>query len=112
MVGGRWVVMGLADGGREYIGRMLLAALDRLMSRFASQCAVCRAWPAQPVCEQCVARFAQPSSRCQRCALVVAAGESLCTQCMRQEPGPLDQVVAAVSLRLSMVGLGGGVQVP
>jgi ComF family protein len=97
MVGGRWVVMGLEKGGREYIGRMLFAALDQVAKRLASQCAVCHAWPAQPVCEQCVARFAQPRPRCQRCALVVNAGEPLCTRCAHQGQGPLDQVVVAVS---------------
>jgi ComF family protein len=97
MVGGRWVVMGLQKGGREYIGRMLLAALDRALNGRPSQCAVCRAWPAQPVCEQCVARFAQPRPRCRQCALVLRTGGPLCAQCAHQESGAMDQVLAAVS---------------
>lgn len=61
-----------------------------------SQCAVCRAWPAQPVCEACVARFAQPMPRCRRCALPVPAGVAECGHCMRVPP-PIDACHAAVS---------------
>lgn len=60
------------------------------------QCAVCHAWPAQPVCEGCVGRFAQPQARCRRCALPVAAGVTECGRCLR-EPPPLDACHAAVS---------------
>jgi len=60
------------------------------------QCAVCRAWPAQPVCEACVARFAQPRPRCRLCALPVAPGVSECGRCVR-EPPPLDACHAAVT---------------
>lgn len=60
------------------------------------QCAVCHAWPAQPVCEDCVGRFAQPQARCRRCALPVAAGATDCGRCLRTPP-PLDACHAAVS---------------
>ena len=60
------------------------------------QCAVCRAWPAQPVCEACVGRFAQPQSRCLRCALPVAPGVATCGRCLR-EPPPLDACHCAVA---------------
>jgi ComF family protein len=74
--------------------------LARLIERFAAsvpgQCAVCRAWPAQPVCEACVDRFAQPEARCRRCAMPVAAGITECGHCLSAPP-PLDQCYAAVS---------------
>jgi len=74
--------------------------LPRWMDRFAAsvpgQCAVCRAWPAQPVCEACVNRFAQPESRCRRCAIALPAGVAECGRCMASPP-PLDACYAAVS---------------
>lgn len=60
------------------------------------QCAVCRAWPAQSLCESCVARFAQPSARCLRCALPVPSGIAQCGRCLA-EPPPLDACYAAVA---------------
>ncbi|WP_395669060.1 ComF family protein [Rhodoferax sp.] len=76
---------------------MLLAALDRALNGLPSQCAVCRTWPAQPVCERCVARFAQPRPRCRQCALVLLTGGPVCEHCAHQEPSATDQVLAAVS---------------
>jgi len=74
--------------------------LSRLIDRFAAgvpgQCAVCRAWPAQPVCEACVDRFAQPEARCRRCAMPVAAGVGECGLCLAAPP-PLEACYAAVS---------------
>lgn len=70
--------------------------LSRLADMLPGQCAVCRAWPAQPVCEACVARFAQPRPRCRRCALPVPAGVDECGGCLR-DPPPLDACHAAVS---------------
>jgi ComF family protein len=43
--------------------------LSQLARRLPSQCAICHAWPSQPVCEACVQLFAQPCARCRRCAL-------------------------------------------
>ena len=65
-----------------------------LLNRLPSQCVVCRAWPAQPVCDACVARFAPPTSRCATCALQVADGVSRCSECTRTRP-PLDACLAA-----------------
>ncbi|MEQ1657377.1 MAG: ComF family protein, partial [Hylemonella sp.] len=48
---------------------LLRALFDRLTIALPSQCAVCHAWPAQALCEACVARFAQPRPRCRSCAL-------------------------------------------
>ena len=60
------------------------------------QCAVCRAWPAQPLCDACIERFAQPQPRCTRCALPVAPGVSQCGRCLANPP-PIDACLAAVS---------------
>ncbi|WP_068831570.1 ComF family protein [Polaromonas jejuensis] len=70
---------------------------------FASQCAVCRSWPARQVCQPCVARFAQAEPRCAGCALALPAdlsmglrtGHELCAACARQRPPP-DRTLAAV----------------
>lgn len=64
-------------------------------SHIASQCAVCHAWPARPVCEACITRFAQPEPRCRTCALPLPAGLDQCGACVRQPP-PLARCVAAV----------------
>lgn len=71
---------------------------------FASQCAVCRSWPARPVCPACEARFAPLQRRCERCALALPADRALglradpdlCGACVRQPP-PLDKALAAVA---------------
>ena len=78
--------------------------IQRLSSALPGQCAVCHAWPAQPVCEACVALFAQPASRCQTCALPVSPGIAHCGQCLR-EPPPLDACVAAVAYAYPWSGL-------
>lgn len=74
---------------------MLRHLLDGLAAKVPGQCAVCRAWPAQPVCESCLARFGQPQPRCRRCALPVPAGVAECGRCLR-EPPPLDGCHATV----------------
>lgn len=74
---------------------MFRALIQGLSARLPSQCAVCHAWPAQPVCEDCVARFAQPQPRCRTCALPVPAGVLRCGACLRSAP-PLDACLAAV----------------
>ena len=74
---------------------MLRHLLDGLAGKLPGQCAVCRAWPAQPVCGSCVARFGQPQPRCRRCALPVPDGVAECGRCLR-EPPPLDACHAAV----------------
>lgn len=78
--------------------RLARAAGDALAERLPSQCAVCHAWPARPVCDACVTRFAQPVPRCASCALPVPAGVRRCGACLRQPP-PLDACLAAVSYR-------------
>jgi ComF family protein len=80
----------------QYIELMLRHLLAGFADMLPGQCAVCRAWPAQPVCDACVARFAQPQPRCRRCAVPVPAGLDECGRCVR-EPPPLDACHAAVS---------------
>lgn len=99
MVGGRSV-----DMDAEYIDTMFRALLKRASNTIPSQCAVCHAWPAEPVCEACVVRFAQPLPRCQTCALPVPASVARCGACIRQPP-PLDACVAAVAYAYPWSGL-------
>jgi ComF family protein len=77
---------------------MLFTRLARrftaLLDAIPSQCAVCRAWPARPVCDACVARFAPPAPRCRTCALPLPAGVAQCGDCLLHPP-PLDACVAA-----------------
>jgi ComF family protein len=65
-----------------------------LLAALPSQCVVCRAWPAQPVCEACVARFAPPMPRCPTCAAPIPAGVARCADCILHPP-PLDSCLAA-----------------
>ncbi len=64
-------------------------------ARWPSACQVCGQWPATPLCEACIARFAPPSPRCRGCAAPLTAG--FCTACAahpRAPDGPADCVVA------------------
>lgn len=70
--------------------------LTGLLQALPSQCLVCHAWPAQPLCEACVSRFAQPLPRCQTCALALPAGVERCGNCVKNPPA-LDLCLAAVS---------------
>lgn len=83
-----------------------LSRLPRIPG-FASQCAVCHSWPAQPVCQPCLARFMPLQARCATCALALPAclstqqkttqaDQALCADCTRQRP-PLDGALAAVT---------------
>jgi ComF family protein len=69
-----------------------------------SRCAVCGAWPAQPICAACAARFAAPQPRCTRCALPVPGGVTTCGACLRNPP-PLDACFAAVPYAYPWSGL-------
>jgi ComF family protein len=75
---------------------MMRHLIEGLAAALPGQCAVCHAWPAQPLCEACVGRFAQPQPRCGRCAIPVAAGVAECGRCLGTPP-PLDACHAAVS---------------
>ena len=101
----------------EYIDPMFSRLLDRtlLLPRWptlASRCEVCRSWPAQPVCQSCIARFSPLRPRCQTCAIALPAdlsmglrtGPAMCTACVLQRP-PLDQSFAAVTYAYPWSGL-------
>ncbi|HEY8356324.1 MAG TPA: phosphoribosyltransferase family protein [Ramlibacter sp.] len=83
---------------------MPTAWLQRLVLAPPSRCAVCGAWPAQPVCGACIARFARWQPRCSRCALPVPEGVVACGACLREAP-PLDACFAAVSYAYPWSGL-------
>lgn len=89
---------------REYIGWMFRRLLQGLAARLPSQCAVCRAWPSEPVCEPCIAQFAQPVLRCSTCALPVPAGVRVCGVCTTHPP-PLDSCLAALAYTYPWSGL-------
>lgn len=65
---------------------MLARLFEAMMTRIPSQCAVCRAWPSQRLCEACVGRFARPVSRCRRCAIRVESGHPVCGPCLLHPP--------------------------
>jgi ComF family protein len=92
-----WVLLAWVE---EYIDPMNVGArfgrlIERARLALPSQCAVCRSWPAERVCTQCVNRFAQPAHRCRRCALRLAMGTQECANCL-STPSPLDACFAAV----------------
>ena len=83
---------------------MFSKLLQGISWRVPSQCAVCHAWPSQPVCEACVGVFAQPVNRCRTCALVTPAGVHQCGACIVTPP-PLDICLAAVTYAYPWSGL-------
>jgi ComF family protein len=68
------------------------------------RCAVCGAWPAEPLCGACEARFGQARHRCGRCALPLPRGVPQCGACLR-EPPPLAACYAAVDYAYPWAGL-------
>lgn len=75
---------------------MFRQLIEGISQRLPSQCTVCHSWPAQPVCESCVAAFAQPVHRCNTCALPVPTGMQQCGDCVLHLP-PVDLCLAAVA---------------
>ncbi len=73
----------------------LIAELTAPLRHLPSQCAVCRGWARQRLCEACIQRFAAPRPRCLRCAIDVPTGVTVCGACLTQPP-PFDRAVAAV----------------
>lgn len=59
-----------------------------------SQCAICRGWQSQRICEPCWQRHATPVHRCRRCASRLPAGAALCGQCIKEPPPYLSAVAA------------------
>ena len=64
------------------------------MIKLPSQCAICRAWPSQAICETCVAAFGRPVSRCPLCAIELRT--SVCSACIQQRP-VIDACCAALT---------------
>lgn len=68
-----------------------------------SACAICHAWPSQPICDACIARFAaHDEPRCRRCAIALPAAAAMtgrCGRCTGLLSPPLDACVAAVGWR-------------
>ncbi len=80
----------------HYIGAMLKALLQAT-PLWPAVCQVCGQWPAQPVCEACVRRFALTGWRCRTCAAPLTQDSGLCGDCLtRPTPAPLDHCLAAV----------------
>lgn len=79
-----------------FLTRLLAKAMPRWRAfAWPSQCQVCRLWPADRICEDCIRCFAQPGGRCSRCAIAVPAGVTVCGQCLRTPPA-FDAGLAAV----------------
>ena len=74
---------------------MLRTLLHRLSVALPSQCAICQSWPAQPVCQSCLGRFARPQPRCPGCAMPLPAGVTRCGTCLSAAP-VIDLCLAAV----------------
>lgn len=72
-----------------------LQGISQALRTVPSQCAVCHAWPAQRLCDDCVRRFARQRPRCRTCALAVPEGVAHCGACLRH-PNGLDACHAAV----------------
>jgi ComF family protein len=84
----------------------MLAARHALLESLPATCQVCAAWPAQPVCEACVQRFAVHRFRCRTCAAVVPGDLDLCGACQTSpEAPPLAQCLAAVDYEYPWDGL-------
>lgn len=104
IVGGRWALgegikkgpLTQQPGAAKYIACMLWQWSQKIVRRLPSQCAVCHAWPSQPVCEACVQLFAQPGPRCRRCALPLPEGRDECGACITAPPS-MDAALTAVA---------------
>lgn len=83
---------------------MFRQLLQGVSQHVPSRCAVCHAWPAHAVCENCVAQFAQPLHRCATCALPLPAGMPRCGACITAPP-LWDAALAAVPYAYPWSGL-------
>lgn len=85
------------------------ALVERVLMRCAGQCAVCRAWSHQTICDSCLALYARPQPRCWTCAArlppeLIGRPQAQCGRCLR-EPPPLDRTVAALDYAFPWDGL-------
>jgi hypothetical protein len=111
MVGGRSAAMGTAQVS-AYIEPMFRAvACKGYPTGRAGQCAVCHAWPAQPLCEACVARLRSPLPALPTCALPVPAGVRQCGAC-RRHAAAAGRLRGRRAYAYPVVGLHRALQVP
>lgn len=84
----------------------MLAIRHALLESLPATCQVCAAWPATPVCEVCIQRFAAPRFRCRACAVVLPSDLDLCGACQTSpDAPPLAQCLAAVDYAYPWDGL-------
>ncbi len=84
----------------------MLSARRAFLESLPGSCQVCAAWPAQPVCDDCLQRFAPPRYRCLTCAAVLPGDLDLCGACQtRPDAPPLAQCIAAVDYDYPWDGL-------
>ena len=75
----------------------MLKTLWRASGAWPGICQVCGHWPAQPVCDACVVRFAVPRLRCLACATPLDQEQTVCGACQTRKAHPLlTRCVAAV----------------
>jgi len=60
-----------------------------------SLCAICRTWPAEPICRDCAGHFAQAKTRCPGCARPWSLTGGRCGHCLRDD-NPLSGCIAAL----------------
>lgn len=75
--------------------RQAWALWQGLRPTLPSRCAICHTWPTHPICDTCIARFAQPVPRCLGCALPVPGGVLRCGACLAHPP-PLARCLCAL----------------
>lgn len=85
------------------------ALVEKVLLRCAGQCAVCRAWSHQTICESCLALYARPQPRCWTCAArlpleLLGRPQPQCGRCLREQP-PLDRTIAALDYSFPWDGL-------
>ncbi|PTT78352.1 hypothetical protein DBR42_23715, partial [Pelomonas sp. HMWF004] len=85
------------------------APVERVLLRCAGQCAVCRTWSKQTVCDDCLMLYARPQPRCWTCAsrlpaALIGRPQPRCGRCL-QHPPPLDRTVTALDYAFPWDGL-------
>ena len=66
-----------------------------LLALLPGQCRLCRDWTRGSLCGACRAASLRRVPRCERCAIAVPPGQSVCGACLR-EPPPFGRCVAAL----------------
>lgn len=93
-------------------GTRLPSWLGRALGALPNRCAVCHVGGSGPearLCGDCLARFAPPRPRCERCALPLPGAASICGRCLR-EPPPWARAVAACDYGYPWDGLLGALK--